>query len=192
MSIISVEHVLVDKAVIQAFFSCDLSMCRGACCVEGELGAPVSPVEAGELETLAEELRDRLSEHHLRFLRRHGALERYRGELYTRTIDGGACVFAFEREGVTLCAIEDAQLAGRMTTGKPVSCRLFPIRVRKKFGLDYLVYEQHAMCRHARSEGTAREVPLVDFLQPVLEERYGAAWYQRLKDLSANSPMTHA
>ncbi len=185
MPIISVENVLVEKDVTTAFFRCNLSHCHGACCVEGELGAPVKHDEAAGLETAVELLRDRLSEKNLRYIRRHGCIEEYQGDLYTRTVDGGECVFAVRKGKTTLCAIEEALLAGVPVARKPVSCRLFPIRVRKKFGLDYLVYEQHHMCRHARIEGTQNGVLLVDFLKDVIEASYGSSVYNRLKDFSS-------
>ncbi|ACF46206.1 conserved hypothetical protein [Prosthecochloris aestuarii DSM 271] len=182
MSIISVENVLVEKDVTTACFRCNLGLCHGACCVEGELGAPLKTEEVAALEDGVELLRDRLPEKNLRYIRRYGCIEVYQGDIYTRTIDGGECVFAVKNGTTTLCAIEEAMLDGVNIARKPLSCRLFPIRVRKKFGLDYLVYEQHYMCRHARKEGTQNSVLLVDFLKDVLEDAYGTSFYNRLKD----------
>lgn len=62
MSIISVENVLVEKDVTTACFSCNLGLCHGACCVEGELGAPLKTEEVAALEDGVELLLDRLPE----------------------------------------------------------------------------------------------------------------------------------
>ncbi|WP_294343641.1 DUF3109 family protein [Prosthecochloris sp.] len=180
---LAIDDVLIDDGIPGSFFSCDLASCKGACCVEGELGAPVLEKEAESLREIVGTLSQRLPEKNRRYIRRHGCLEIYRGSLYTRTMDGRECVFAFRDKDITLCAIEKR---------KPLSCRLFPIRIIKKFGLDYLVYERHAMCRQAVKEGIDKGVPLIDYVAEALIDRYGLTWYRRLKDLLANSPMNYA
>ena len=181
MSLVSIGSVLVEKDVLKAFFSCDLHECRGACCVEGELGAPLSPAEAEQLQELPEELLRMLPEKGLCYLRQHGPVEVYQGVQYTRTVENAECVFTCIRDGITFCAIEIARREGILEFDKPISCRLFPIRVRKKFGLDYLVYEQLSICRTARKAGRESKVQLIDYLSPALELRYGRDWVADLK-----------
>ncbi|MEI8102673.1 MAG: DUF3109 family protein [Chlorobium sp.] len=181
MSLVSIGSVLVEKDVLKAFFSCDLYQCRGACCVEGELGAPLSTAEGLQLQNFPEELLKMLPEKGLRYLRRYGSVEVYQGVQYTRTVEHEECVFTCVRDGITFCAIEIAYHEGILEFDKPISCRLFPIRVRKKFGLDYLVYEQHSMCRTARKAGRERKVQLIDYLSPALESRFGRDWVADLK-----------
>ena len=181
MSMVSIGDVLVDKAVFDAFFSCDLHECKGKCCVEGELGAPLSDLEASQLLHLPEELLRMLPEKNLKYFRRHGPVEIYQGRQYSRTIDNRECVFTCVRDGITFCAIEIACREGIIGFDKPLSCRLFPIRVRKKFGLDYLVYEQHSMCRSARKAGGERQVKLIDYVRQALGALYGYDWIESLK-----------
>lgn len=178
---VSIGDVLVERSLLEARFSCPLEICRGACCIEGELGAPLHPREEPSLKIAAEKLRDELPEKHLRHIRRHGCTEIYQGSLYTRTVEGRECVFVVYEDGVALCAVEGAWRRGLLSENKPLSCRLFPIRVRKKFGLDYLVYEQHHMCREARRKGAEKSVLLVDYVGPSLVELYGDEWYRSLK-----------
>lgn len=180
MSIISIGDVLVDRELIDAYFCCDLEACKGACCVEGELGAPIDFREECRLKEIAGPIHGSLPQKNNRYIHQHGCTELYQGSLYTRTIDSRECVFAFQKEGVTLCAIEAASAEGIIADDKPLSCRLFPIRVRKKFGLDYLVYEQHGMCRDARAHGMLRKIRLVDYVGDALTERYGRNWYESL------------
>jgi hypothetical protein len=187
MSIVSIGEVLVDSSVLEARFSCSLDLCRGACCIEGELGAPIDAQEAGFLESSVERLRPMLPERNLRYLRRQGSTEVYQGSLYTRTIEGRECVFVFHENGMALCAVEAAWRQGLLSSTKPLSCRLFPIRIRKKFGLDYLVYEQHAMCRDARCQGAEQGVRLIDYVGSALAERYGRDWYLSLKEFVDSS-----
>ena len=191
MSLVSIGDVLVDKDVLNAFFSCDLHECRGKCCVEGELGAPLSDAEASLLLNLPEELFRMLPEKNVKYLRRHGPIELYQGRQYSRTIDNRECVFTCVRDGITFCAIEEAFREGILAFDKPLSCRLFPIRVRKKFGLDYLVYEQHSMCRSARKAGGECQVKLIDYVHLALESLYGADWIMSLKAFVDSSLPRH-
>ena len=191
MSLVSIGDVLVDKGVLKAFFSCNLLECRGKCCVEGELGAPLSDTEACQLLQLPEELLRMLPEKSVKYLRRHGAVEIYQGRQYSRTIDNRECVFACIRDGITFCAIEIAFREGIFGFDKPLSCRLFPIRVRKKFGLDYLVYEEHSMCRSARKAGGECQIQLIDYVHLALESLYGADWIMSLKAFVDSSPLRH-
>lgn len=180
---LAIDDVLIDGRIPTALFCCDLALCKGACCVEGELGAPILKEEADSLHEAVSFVREILPEKNARYIKRNGCLEMYQGDLYTRTIEGRECVFAYRDKGITFCAIESR---------KPLSCRLFPIRIKKKFGLDYLVYERHAMCRQAVKKGIEKSVPLVDYIGGALVERYGLSWYSRLKDLLANSPINYA
>jgi len=189
MSLVSVGEVLVDREVLQAFFSCDLQECKGKCCVEGELGAPLTDSEAEELLHAPEELLRMIPEKNLKYLRRHGPVEEYQGRRYSRTIESRECLFSCVRDGITFCAIEIAFRDGLCAFDKPLSCRLFPIRVRKKFGLDYLVYEQHAMCRTARRAGGDLRIQLIDYVYKALEALYGADWLRSLKLFVDTSPL---
>ena len=181
MSLVSIGDVLVEKDVFQAFFACDLHECQGRCCVEGEIGAPLSEGEVLQLHDLPVELLRMLPEKSVTYFHRHGCVEVYQGRAYTRTIDNRECVFTCVRDGITVCAIEIAFRDGLLGFDKPISCRLFPIRVRKKFGLDYLVYEQHSMCRSARKGGGEQQVKLIDYVRQALGALYGYDWIESLK-----------
>ncbi|MCW8796714.1 MAG: DUF3109 family protein [Chlorobium sp.] len=180
---LAVGEVLIDDGLASRMFCCDIMHCKGACCVEGELGAPVRQEEVAVLEKEAQKLNRHLSEKQRRYIRQNGLFEYYRGETYTQTMEGRECVFAYSSGGVTLCSIEEH---------KPLSCKLFPVRIKKKFGLDYLVVERHSMCEQAERNGLEKQMPVVDFLGDALIERYGLSWYTRLKDLLANSPIHYA
>ena len=188
MSLVSIGDVLVEKDVLHACLSCDLRECKGVCCVEGELGAPLSALEAQELQHCGEELLKMLPEKSVKYIRRNGCVETYQGTHYTRTIDNRECVFTSFHEGIAYCAIEIAFHDGLLSFDKPLSCRLFPIRVRKKFGLDYLVYEQHSMCRSARKAGGERQLKLIDYVDKALRSLYGSDWIVSLKTFVDFSP----
>ena len=49
-TIIQIGDVLVSEDVVKEFFACDYAVCRGACCIEGDGGAPVLESELPGLE----------------------------------------------------------------------------------------------------------------------------------------------
>jgi hypothetical protein len=189
MTMISIDNVLVEKELLEARFTCDLNQCLGECCIEGELGAPLSEREAMELMDPPQALLGMLPEKNRKYFRRHGGIEVYQGRAYSKTIGNRECVFSFREGAVTSCAVERSFNTGACSFRKPLSCRLFPIRVRKKFGLDYLVYERHAMCRSAVVTGRELDMLLVDYVRDVLVELYGKEWFNTLKQFLDSSPM---
>jgi hypothetical protein len=189
MTMISIGDVLADRDLLEARFTCDLLKCAGQCCIEGELGAPLSEHEAEQLMSPSEELLRMLPEKNRKYFRRYGGVEVYQGRAYSKTVGNMECVFTSMEDGITTCAIETAFNCGSIPFPKPLSCRLFPIRVRKKFGLDYLVYERHVMCRAAAEKGRELNVPLIDYVRTSLEELYGKDWFLTLKRFVDSSPM---
>jgi hypothetical protein len=189
MTMISIGDVLADRDILEARFCCDLQQCGGRCCIEGELGAPLTGEEAEQLMHPPEELLRMLPEKNISYFRRFGGVEVYQGRAYSRTVRNRECVFSRLEGGITTCAVETAFMQGACSFAKPLSCRLFPIRVRKKFGLDYLVYERHAMCRSAAEKGRELNVLLVDYVSKALEELYGKDWFVSLKQFVDSSPM---
>ncbi|NTV99219.1 MAG: DUF3109 family protein [Chlorobiaceae bacterium] len=189
MTMISIGDVLADQELLEARFSCDLDQCGGQCCIEGELGAPLTDREADQLMHPSEGLLRMLPEKNRKYFRRHGGVEVYQGRAYSRTVGNRECVFTRVEGGITSCAIETAFNEGICPFPKPLSCRLFPIRVRKKLGLDYLVYERHAMCRKASEKGRELNMLLVDYVSKALEELYGKDWFVGLKQFVDSSPM---
>jgi hypothetical protein len=38
------DEFVIDESLFSVYFSCNLAACKGACCVEGDAGAPLSGV----------------------------------------------------------------------------------------------------------------------------------------------------
>jgi hypothetical protein len=174
---IIIDHVLIDPSLLQSNFKCSLMDCKGACCVEGERGAPVTGVEITEIEKILERVLKYLPEKNRAAIAEQGIYEAYQGELYLTAVDGKECVFAsIDHHGIASCNLEKAYLNGETTFHKPISCHLFPIRVRRRFGMDELTYMQIPECQTGRLCGAAEEVPIYEFLAPALTRKYGASW----------------
>jgi hypothetical protein len=171
------NQVIIDENLLNNQFCCHLSECKGQCCVEGELGAPVLSSEIDEIERNVQKLLSYLPEQNRVEIERKGFFESYKGDLYLETIEGRECVFATtDSNGVVGCAIEKAYYEGQSDFLKPISCHLFPIRVKKKGSLEYLEYMQIPECRPARENGRQKQLPVYRFLKDPLSRKYGQEW----------------
>mgnify|MGYP006327170587 CR=1 FL=1 len=47
---VEVNGVVVSFDVFKEKFLCDLEGCNGACCIEGDAGAPITPEEVKDIE----------------------------------------------------------------------------------------------------------------------------------------------
>lgn len=183
-----VGYVLVSDEVMQEEFVCNLSACKGACCIEGDAGAPLELHELPELEALQEGIRALLPEEGRQALVVLGP--------YTPGTDGprtplrpdGACAYVtFGANGTAKCGIEQAYQKGLTPFRKPISCHLYPIRVKKLFEGEALNVHHWEICSAACSLGKALKVPVYQFLKEALIRRYGEAWYGELeKETAAN------
>ena len=179
--IIQVGDVLLSGDILTEHFCCDLSACRGACCVEGDAGAPVTLDEIAALENRLDDVWPRLSAGAKAEINAHGVAYTDReGDLVTSIVDGRDCVFTAQGtlEGCqcTLCLVED---------GKPISCALYPIREKTIAGTTCLNYHRWAICRDAVAKGRQLRLPLYKFLRGPLIRRFGEEWYEELCAVAA-------
>ena len=187
--IIQVGDVLLSSDILTERFCCDLSDCKGACCVEGDAGAPVTLEEIAEIEDCLDDVWSDLSASAQAVIDKQGvAYNDPEGELVTSIVRGKDCVFTYYDElgGISdccLCALEKAYRAGHTRFCKPVSCALYPIR-EKRFsnGLVGLNYNRWDVCKAAVTKGQKENLPLYRFLREPLIRRFGEEWYQELLD----------
>ncbi|MBP3763244.1 MAG: DUF3109 family protein [Bacteroidales bacterium] len=174
---IVVKNSIVSDDVADQCFGCDLACCKGACCVEGDSGAPLLEEEVAVLETVLPEVKPYMTEEGLRAVECQGVAVRDKdGDLGTPLIAGGACAYITYADGCTLCAIEKACRDGRIGFLKPVSCHLYPIRVEDYGEFTAVNYHRWDICRPAKGQGE----PLYKYLKEPLIRRFGAEWYDEL------------
>lgn len=184
LPLVQVGDVLVSGDCLTECFCCDLAACHGACCVEGDAGAPLALEEAAELENVLNAIWEDLSPEARRVVRRQGvAYTDPDGDLVTSIVDGRDCAFAFRSpDGCCFCAAEKAWREGRTRWCKPVSCALYPIRERRLAnGLTALNYHRWEICAPAVEKGRALGLPVYRFLREPLVRRFGAEWYASLE-----------
>lgn len=191
--IVQVGDVLVSPDVLTENFCCDLSACKGICCVEGDAGAPVSLDEIGEIEALLDVVWTDMSASAQAVVDRQGVAYTDRdGDLVTSIVNGKDCVFTCYDDltdnetgetirGCCLCTLEKAYRAGKTHWCKPISCALYPIRVKEfSNGLTGLNYNRWAVCSEAVKKGNKLQLPLYRFLRGPLIRRFGEQWYDEL------------
>lgn len=180
---IQIGKTLISSDIKNELFVCDLEACKGACCVEGDLGAPLDPEELDQIEQVTEIVKPYLSPKAVEVLEKEGPyLLDDEGDFSTTTIDGAECVFAFyDEEGTLKCGIEKAWQDGKTDFRKPISCHLYPIRLSKlvddHIGINY---SRWGICSPACTLGQSLGVPLYKFLKEALIRKFGQAWYDEL------------
>lgn len=186
MPIIQVGDVLVSPDIFTEKFCCDLDACKGICCVEGDAGAPVSLDEIAEIENVVDDVWTDLTASAQAVIDKQGVAYTDReGDLVTSIVNGKDCVFTCYENGCCLCALERSYRSGKTKFVKPISCALYPIRV-KEFGnnLVGLNYHKWDICKDAVRKGRELNLPVYKFLEGPLICRFGEEWYRELKEVA--------
>lgn len=184
--IIQVGDVLLSSEILTEKFCCDLSVCKGQCCVEGDAGAPVTIDEIAEIEDCLDEVWSDLSASAQSVIDQQGvAYTDQEGDLVTSIVRGKDCVFTCYDGENCLCALERAYRQGKTRFCKPISCALYPIR-EKNFGNGVigLNYNKWTVCKDAVVKGKALGLPVYRFLKEPLIRRFGETWYQELCEVA--------
>jgi hypothetical protein len=189
---IKVGEVLVSDDIRDKEFVCNLEKCKGACCVEGDFGAPLEESELAILEEIYPVVKPYLSPEGIKAIEKQGThTVDDEGELCTPVIDGRECVYAiYDKKGILKCGIEQAYLDGKISWKKPISCHLYPIRVTSKKNFEALNYHKWHICSPACALGKELQVPVYKFLKDPLIRKYGADWYEELCTVIEQLPKT--
>ena len=178
---IFVQDKIVSKQIFEKEFVCNLNKCKGACCVEGEGGAPLEKKEINEIKNIFHVIKKNLTSKNLELIKKHGlftALEN--GEIETPLNNGKECVYSFKENGLTKCAFEESYINGKTKFQKPISCHLYPIRVKKTKLFEKLEYEHWNICNSGCELGKRLKIPLFVFLKDSLIRKFGKSWYMDL------------
>lgn len=186
---ILLENTVISDDIKDHFFTCDIGKCKGACCVEGDLGAPLEPDELPVMEEIAGKVKPYLSEEGRKELDRQGPyILDEEGDYSTPTIGGKECAYAiYDDKGNLQCGIEKAYNDGKISFRKPISCHLYPIRISRYDGYDAINYDRWHICQPACVLGTALMMPVYKFCKDALIRKYGEKWYDDLEKEIGNS-----
>jgi hypothetical protein len=181
-----IQDILVSDEVLQSYFACNLEACRGACCWEGDWGAPLESEECHTLESIFDSIKPYLSQEGIAAIDSAGPYVYYEepGEFGTTLRADGACVFMTHDEaGIAQCGIERAYQTGATDFPKPISCHLYPLRVsrNRKTGFEALNYDQWDICSAACDRGRREKIPLFQFVEKALKRKYGEEFFEELE-----------
>jgi hypothetical protein len=185
---LQIGKTIVSLDILEKEFCCDLDKCKGACCVEGDSGAPLTFEEAKLIKELYPEFEEYLSERNRIEISRQGySVIDADGDLVTPLVGVKECVYTFaDSDGNTKCSIERAYFEKGSSFRKPVSCHLFPIRITEYKKYDAINYQQLEICKSGRICGIDKRIPLWKYLQEPLMCKYGKKWYHELEIAADN------
>ncbi len=176
-----VGDVLVSDDIVLEEFVCNLERCKGACCVEGEYGAPLEDDELPILREIYPRIRPFLTEAGVLNIEAKGPyVLDGEGDYSTPTVGKRECAYAVYEKGILKCGIEKAWSEGKTDFRKPISCHLYPVRVNKKEDFEALNYHKWHVCSPACELGKSMKVPIYVFLKDALIRKYGEEWYEQL------------
>ena len=180
--IFEIGDFLVTEDVLESPFICDLNACKGACCIEGDGGAPVNEDEKKILTENLEAILPYMSEEGKKTIAENSLFyQDQEGEWLIELSPSKACVFAsWDEKGHLGCSVEKAFLAGKTDFQKPISCHLYPIRVSKIGGKTALNYHRWKICKAACALGKKEKIPLYLFLKRPLQRAFGQEFWGEL------------
>lgn len=179
---IQIDDKLVSFDILEKQFCCDLPKCFGTCCVHGQSGAPL---EENEVESLKQELQSIapfLKPSGFKAIKEQGvSVYDLDGDIVTPLIEGEECAYSYEADNITYCAIEKAWIEGKVKFRKPISCHIYPIRVKVYSTFTALNYDQWSICEPARDLGKSIGLPVYKFLKDPIVRAYGKDFYEQLE-----------
>lgn len=180
---IEIGRTIISRDIFEQRFVCDLLKCKGACCVEGDSGAPLTPEEAKIIEKEYPKFEQYLPVKHREEIQIQGfSIIDDDKDLVTPLVDKRQCAYSFaDDKGILKCSIEKAFNEGKISFRKPVSCHLFPIRITEYKRFDALNYEELNICKPGRECGESMKMPLFRFLKEPLLRKYGEDWYREVE-----------
>lgn len=180
--VIQVQDKLISGDVTDEFFACDVSKCKGACCVEGDLGAPLNKAEVQILDKIYDKVKPYLRKEGIDSIEKQGtSIIDFTNNPSTPLVNGKECAYVtFSDTGIALCGIEQAYEAGEIPFKKPISCHLYPIRVQKYKDFEALNYDRWEICSDACNRGDKEKIRVYEFTKDALIRAYGEEFYEEL------------
>ncbi len=183
-----IGKTIVSEDIIQKDFVCNLAACKGACCIDGDAGAPLDVEETKILQDIYPKVKPFLRKEGIAAIEAQGTfITTEDGELETPLINGADCAYVtFDNKGTALCGIEEAYNQGEIDWKKPVSCHLYPVRVQDYSEFAAVNYHHWHICDDACTLGKELQVPVYKFVKQALIRKFGEDWFQELETVAEN------
>ena len=184
---IQVENKIISLDIFKKHFVCDLNACKGACCVEGDSGAPLLEEEKKILEDIYGKVKPYMRKKGIVEVENRGvAVYDDDGDLTTPLVNNKECAFASFENGIAKCTIEKAYIDGKIDFKKPISCHLYPVRVQEYSEFSAVNYHKWPICNDACSLGKKLKVPVYKFTKEALIRKFGLNWFLQLEKLASD------
>lgn len=177
----------MSEDVFETYFQCNLTACKGACCVAGDFGAPIDPGEETTIELLLDKIKPYIDDEGLEAIKKHGIAQTYEDDdrqfRGTTLREDGACAFLKTNElGIAYCGIESAYRDKAIDFKKPISCELYPLRITEIPEHNYTAinYDRWEVCNPACAKGKHEGIKLYEFLEEAITRRFGQSFYKEL------------
>ena len=179
------NKTIISEEILENEFVCNLSACKGACCVDGDAGAPLTQEETQILVDIYPKVKPFLRPEGIQAIEEQGAFViGSDGEYETTLIEGKDCAYVIFDGQTALCGIEQAYNEGIVDWKKPVSCHLYPIRVKEYSDFAAVNYHKWHICSDACALGKELQVPVYKFVKEALIRKFGEQWYQELEKVA--------
>lgn len=177
-----IDEIIVSDDLYLVRFCCPLPKCHGACCVDGDAGAPLTEEEISLLEDHIETIVPFMTDRGRDAITWQGVFDYdAHGKFVTPLVHDTECVYCnFSGEGIAYCVIQKAYEEGKISFEKPVSCHLYPVRISEYDHYEAVNYHKWHICKPATKEGKKEGVMLYQFLKPALIRKYGEDWFDKL------------
>jgi hypothetical protein len=184
---LEIGKTIVNLDLITSHFTCDLQACKGACCVIGDSGAPLEPGEVKILDEIFPVLRPYLSEESVKSIEDQGtSVTDIEQDIVTPLNNGKECAYTFFKNGIAYCAIEKAYNESAIRFRKPISCYLYPVRIKRYRQFDAVNYDHWEICHAAVELGNKLKTPVYQFAKDPLALNYGNEWFNLLETAAKN------
>ena len=182
---VEIEDKIISDELFEKKFVCDLQKCKGGCCVEGDSGAPLKSKEIKEIATNLSIIKSEMSTKGLNAIKNNDFhYVDSDGDKVTKLVDGKECVFVvFDKNNIAKCSIESAFRKNKINFNKPISCHLYPVRVKKYDSFTAINVDSWHVCKPACECGTELNVPVFKFLKDAIVRSWGSDFYHHLDSL---------
>lgn len=176
---------IVSEEILEEDFVCNLSACHGACCVDGDAGAPLDEDETKILEEIYPAVKPFLRQEGIDAIESQGTwVTGHDGDFETPLINGRDCAYVIYDGKTALCGIEQAYNQKIISWKKPVSCHLYPIRIKAFSDFSAVNYHKWYICSDACTLGKELQVPVYKFVKEALIRKFGESWYEELEKVA--------
>ncbi|WP_350284276.1 DUF3109 family protein [uncultured Croceitalea sp.] len=180
-----IDKTLISEEIIENDFVCNLTACKGACCVDGEAGAPLEENETEILTAIFEKVKPYLRPEGIKEIEDQGTFVKGEdGDWETPLVNNSECAYTIFSDGVAKCGLEAAYNDGVTDWKKPISCHLYPVRTRDYTEFTAVNYHKWEICDPACSLGNELQVPIYKFVKEALIRKFGEAWYAELEKVA--------